>query len=61
MTCNIHKLAPYVRYLYHLICNGFLDGQVLENQQVLGLRSVLKIKGTLMELHRYTVRSEVWP
>lgn len=61
MICNIHKLAPYTRHLYNLICNGFLDGQVLENQQVLGLGCILKIKDNLMELHSYIVRSEVWP
>lgn len=59
MVCNTQKLAPYIRHLYNLICNGFIDGQILENQQVLGLRRTLKIKDNLMELHRYIVRSEV--
>lgn len=59
MVCNVQKLAPYIRHLYNLIRNGFLDGQILENQQVLGLRHILNIKDNLMELQRYIVRSEI--
>lgn len=61
MICNIHKLAPYIRHWYNLICNGLLDGQVLENRQVLGLKCILKLNNNLMELHRYIMRSEVRP
>lgn len=61
MISNIHKLAPYIRHWYNLICNGLLDGQVLENRQVLGLKCILKLNNNLMELHRYTVRSEIRP